>query len=119
MHRGHGGLEMGAGYIFDQGPSKSDIYFNYYATQVLHHLQGPNWKTWNLEMREFLINSQVKSADHDAGSWYFEDKHGRVGGRLYTTAMAVMTLEVYYRFLPLYEDQAVEAEQNDRDELLR
>jgi len=42
-----------------------------------------------------------------SGSWYFPDKHGEVGGRLYTTAMAVMTLEVYYRFLPLYGEASL------------
>ncbi len=119
MPKEHGGLEMGAGYIFDRGPSKTDIYFNYYATQVMHHLQGPNWKIWNQEMRDFLIDSQVKTAGHEAGSWYFEDKHGQVGGRLYTTAMAVMTLEVYYRFMPLYEDKAVEAEIKRQAQRLR
>ena len=32
----------------------------------------------------------------------FTGGRGEVGGRLYNTAMAVMTLEVYYRYLPLY-----------------
>jgi hypothetical protein len=36
------------------------------------------------------------------GSWHFNEKWGNVGGRLYTTALAAMTLEVYYRFMPLY-----------------
>lgn len=102
-------LELGSRYVFDQMPSKTDVYFNYYATQVMHHLQGPDWKTWNREMRDYLIESQVQGAGHDAGSWYFQNQHGQVGGRLYTTAMSVMILEVYYRFLPLYEDKAIEA----------
>ena len=37
-----------------------------------------------------------------AGSWHFPDRWGDVGGRLYTTALCAMTLEVYYRFMPLY-----------------
>ncbi len=109
LPRDHGMLELGSSFVMDNGPSKTDVYFNYYGTQVLHHLQTEDWKTWNVEMRDFLINTQDRSAGHLAGSWHFEDKHGNVGGRLYSTAMAVMILEVYYRFMPLYEDKAVEA----------
>jgi hypothetical protein len=111
-------LELGSNFIFDQMPSETDVYFNYYATQVMHHLQSPDWKTWNREMRNYLIETQVQGPGHEAGSWYFQDQHGQVGGRLYTTAMAVMILEVYYRFLPLYEDKAIEA-QNQGARVLR
>ena len=35
--------------------------------------------------------------------------HGvRMGGRLYTTCLSIMTLEVYYRFLPLYRRQVLQ-----------
>jgi hypothetical protein len=111
-------LELGSNFIFDQMPSETDVYFNYYATQVMHHLQSPDWKTWNREMRNYLIETQIQGPGHEAGSWYFQDQHGQVGGRLYTTAMAVMILEVYYRFLPLYEDKAIEA-QNQGARVLR
>ncbi len=93
------------------------MYFNYYASQALYHTGGKGWERWNSRMREYLVNSQA-TAGHEAGSWYFQDQHGQVGGRLYTTAMAVMILEVYYRFLPLYEDKAIEA-QNQGAKVLR
>ena len=88
------------------GPSKTNVYYNYYATQVMHHYGGSPWKRWNSKMREHLIATQA-AVGHEAGSWHFEDQHGDVGGRLYTTAMAVMTLEVYYRYMPLYGERAV------------
>lgn len=92
------------------GPSKNDMYFNYYATQVLHHYGGPEWVEWNVPMRESLIASQA-SDGHESGSWFFEDTHqsGAKGGRLYNTCLAIMTLEVYYRYLPLYGTRAVSA----------
>ena len=37
-----------------------------------------------------------------AGSWDTSDLWGSYGGRVYTTALATLTLEVYYRFLPIY-----------------
>lgn len=100
-------LDLGTEYLIDKGPSKTDIYFDYYATQVLHHRRDTHWQKWNEEMRDYLINTQEIGDTHRAGSWYFPDPHGMVGGRLYTTAMAVMTLEVYYRYMPLYDKQAI------------
>lgn len=95
-------LISGCDLLAQAGPADTDMYFNYYATLVLHHGQSPHWKKWNQTVREHLIRTQQKHG-HEAGSWFFPDQHGDVGGRLYTTAMAVMTLEVYYRFMPLYE----------------
>lgn len=80
----------------------NDIYYRYYATLLLYHVGGPLWEEWNKRCRDYLITTQSKKG-HEAGSWYFEDHFGREGGRLYTTAMAAMTLEVYYRFSPLYQ----------------
>lgn len=104
LHRESPLLVQGGDYLVELGPSDHDIYYNYYATQVLFHRQGNDWRSWNQKMRDFLIGTQVQKPGHLHGSWYFHDNHGKVGGRLYTTCMAVMTLEVYYRYLPLYEE---------------
>lgn len=97
----------GAMYIADTGPSRSDIYMNYYATQTLFQLNSLYWPKWNTKLREYLIQSQ-NQIGHEAGSWYFEDDarlpSNSVGGRLYCTALAAMTLEVYYRYMPIYLD---------------
>jgi len=82
------------------------MYWNYYATQVMHHFGGEPWQRWNPAMRDRLVATQSDQG-HEAGSWYFPDKYGDAGGRLYNTAMAVMILEVYYRYLPLYREEAV------------
>jgi hypothetical protein len=100
-------LVRGAAYLRSHGPSKSDMYYNYYATQVVHHLGGPAWPKWNETLREYLIKQQAQTG-HERGSWHFQDRHGNVGGRLYTTAMCAMILEVYYRHMPLYGTRAVE-----------
>ena len=106
------GLVDGVEALAAEGPSvgaEADMYYNYYATQVIkHYYDGQSeWKAWNVKMRDFLIKSQAKQGD-SAGSWHFgnKDHASRVGGRLYNTSMAAMTLEVYYRFLPLYGDKA-------------
>lgn len=94
-------LARGVRMLSKRGPSEHDLYYDYYATQVLRHYGGPEWTDWNLKMREFLINTQAKEG-HPSGSWYFPDKHGDQGGRVYNTAMAILILEVYYRHLPIY-----------------
>lgn len=104
LHRESPLLVSGGDYLAELGPSNHDIYYNYYATQVLFHRQGDDWKTWNQTTRDYLVGTQVKQPGHPSGSWYFPDNHGKVGGRFYTTCLAVMTLEVYYRYLPLYEE---------------
>ena len=97
----HGALELGASFVAGRGPSQTDMYFNYYTTLALHHIRNDEWERWNPKMRDYLVQTQERNG-HERGSWHFHDHHGQQGGRLYTTCMAIMTLEVYYRYLPLY-----------------
>ncbi|KAA5546945.1 hypothetical protein FYK55_00540 [Roseiconus nitratireducens] len=83
------------------GPTRTNVYHDYYATLALHHWRHRDWDRWNTELRDHLVRTQATEG-HEAGSWHFKDRWGDVGGRLYTTAMCTLTLEVYYRFLPLY-----------------
>lgn len=82
--------------------SDHDVYYWYYATQVLHHFGGSHWRQWNDVMRVELPKDQVKSG-REAGSWAPQaDRWGRNAGRLYTTCLSLYCLEVYYRHMPLY-----------------
>lgn len=78
------------------------LYYWYYATQVLHHIGGRHFREWNPAIRDLLVATQEKEG-HALGSWdpTFAD-HGNRGGRVYATSLAALTLEVYYRYLPLY-----------------
>lgn len=90
------------------GPSPNDSYYNYYATQVMKQYGGKEWEGWNVRMRDMLVSSQVQSG-HAAGSWYVDEGlSSEQGGRLYVTCMKTMMLEVYYRYMPLYAEQAEE-----------
>jgi hypothetical protein len=86
----------------EKAASLGEAYYFYYATQVLHHMEGPEFDLWNSRMREHLIRTQ-ETQGHKAGSWSPDGVDwGKAGGRLYATCMALITLEVYYRHLPLY-----------------
>jgi hypothetical protein len=83
-----------------------NIYYWYYATQVMHHVGGEPWKKWNAAVRDALLAMQDQEG-HRAGSWSphggaIGDIDSRQGGRIYMTSLALCTLEVYYRYLPLY-----------------
>ncbi|MDA7950813.1 MAG: terpene cyclase/mutase family protein, partial [Pirellulaceae bacterium] len=101
-------LIQGAEYLLSYPISKSakdrpDVYYWYYATQVMHHLGGKAWDEWNEDMRTFLPNTQVTKGK-EKGSWYnANDAWGSRTGRLYTTCLSLYNLEVYYRHLPIYE----------------
>jgi hypothetical protein len=84
--------------------ARKDAYYHYYATQVMYHFGGDAWKNWNLKMRDQLVESQVADKAHaDFGSWSSAgDTHAAAGGRLMVTSLNLLTLEVYYRYLPLY-----------------
>lgn len=101
-------LEQGVEWLSTQGPAVDNLYYNYYATQVLHHWEGDLWTRWNNVLRDRLVASQARNG-HERGSWYMpDDRHERFGGRLYCTSMATMILEVYYRHLPIYAQQSTE-----------
>ena len=78
-----------------------NIYYWYYGTQVMHHHGGSEWERWNVQMRDVLCNSQLTSG-HAAGSWDPRGEHAGAGGRIYMTSLAICTLEVYYRHLPVF-----------------
>jgi hypothetical protein len=76
----------------------------------MHHMQGDAWRFWNLGpdgsgrggMRDTLIARQDAGATprhgHQYGSWAPEAD----GGRVMSTSLSLLCLEVYYRHLPLY-----------------
>lgn len=105
----HPGLQAGVNFLLDRySPSirKPDIYYWYYATQVMHHMGGSNWERWNRRMRTVLVDLQETKEPH-AGSWAPQGDFSREGGRIYMTALAICTLEVYYRHLPLYREDVL------------
>ena len=104
-------LLSGARYLVQQQlPGETlrlrDTYYWYYATQVLKHVGGTEWETWNNSLRPLLIKTQQKSGDN-AGSWDpyspVPDRWAPFGGRLYVTTMNLLSLEVRHRLLPLYQ----------------
>jgi hypothetical protein len=100
-------LIAGANHLRSHLPAMSqrDAYYWYYATQVMFHMQGEYWTEWNAQLRDMLVNSQLKDGG-SSGSWSPDsptsEKWAAPGGRHYLTCLNLLMLEVYYRHLPLY-----------------
>jgi len=80
----------------------TNLYYWYYATMVLHQLGGPKWDEWNAQIRDTLVKAQRQDGPY-TGSWDPCTRWDRYAGRVYSTALAALTLEVYYRYMPFYD----------------
>jgi hypothetical protein len=107
---------QGTDWLLERLPSEGtvanpqrDTYYWYYATQVLFHMGSERWKKWYESLYPMLIRSQRQDGEF-VGSWdpngKIPDAWGRFGGRLYVTTLNLLSLEVYYRHLPIYEAAA-------------
>ncbi|NQU19892.1 MAG: PD40 domain-containing protein [Candidatus Nealsonbacteria bacterium] len=99
-------LTAGTAYMLENLPGKGggddNSYYWYYGTQVMFHLQGDRWQKWNAALSQMLIQTQEKDG-HLSGTWEPKDKWEGSGGRVYSTALRLLMLEVHYRHLPLYQ----------------
>lgn len=95
-----GGVQKLKAYPPEKHP---DVYYLYYATQVMHNMQGESWRFWNTGVdekgqkkfkgvRDFLLLWQddggTAEHPHQKGSW-----KGSPGGRLMATSLALLILE--------------------------
>lgn len=105
---GHQPLDEGVRLLLTRGHEPQAVYTNFYLSQILLQADHPAWPRWNAHNRDMLVRMQAR-AGHETGSWTFLEAETAPGGRLVHTALAVLTLEVYYRLLPIYGDEAVAA----------
>lgn len=108
LAREHPACNEAADFLMGDLPGEGiyNLYYWYYATLGMYQLQGNQWQRWNEALRAALVSRQVKQGPH-AGSWDTNALWGGHGGRVYTTALGALTLEVYYRFLPLFAGSAL------------
>ncbi len=87
-----------------------DYYYLYYGTLALYQHQGKIWEDWNTRMKEILPELQEKTGSN-AGSWNPQGgNHGNQMGRVITTGISTLSLEVFYRILPIYGFRDAEEE---------
>jgi hypothetical protein len=83
-----------------------DYYLWYNCTLAMFQAGGEPWTKWNDCVRDTIIKLQrPATAGCEHGSWDPADRWGNRGGRIYSTALAALTLEVYYRYALEGENQ--------------
>lgn len=103
--------DEGVAFVLEETPSESrveNLYYWYYATLAMHHEKsvgqndGSNrhsdsWNRWNRSLSKKLLSLQEKRSTN-AGSFPETSLWSSYGGRFYSTAMATLSLEAYYRY---------------------
>ena len=87
-------------FLLSNRPSRRtlNLYYWYYGTLAMFQRGGKDWEEWNAAMRDLMISEQ-RTVGPLAGSWDPRGVWGSYGGRIYSTAIATLSLEVYYRYL--------------------
>jgi len=90
-------LMMKALPVWDEASGGIDMYYWYYGTLAVYQVTGDPWKKWVKSMEPAIIEHQRKDGCAK-GSWDPVGPWGSEGGRVYSTALMVMCMEVYYRY---------------------
>ncbi len=77
-----------------------DMYYWYYATLAMFQVGGKHWDIWKKGMEKAMVETQRKDSDYCQykGSWDPVGPWGPDGGRVYSTAILALCLEVFYRY---------------------
>jgi hypothetical protein len=112
--RDNASMIRGADYLLENPPAlgtvrepQRDTYYWYYATLAMSHMGGERWQAWHDKLHPLIVNSQIRQGTY-SGSWDpkgpIPDRWGHHAGRLYVTTLNLLSLEVQYRKLRLYEE---------------
>jgi hypothetical protein len=74
------------------------FYSVYYCSQAMFQLGGNEWIDARPKLHKEILDNQAAN-----GSWLSPDGGSRPYGHNYCTAMAVLSLTVEYRYLPIYQ----------------
>ncbi len=107
ISRDHPACDEAANFLLSAPPGvgQPNFYYWYYGTLVMYQFQGDGWQRWNTAVATQLVGLQNKVGPR-AGSWDPDSVWGGYGGRIYSTALGAMCLEVYYRFSPVFGKRA-------------
>ena len=99
---------------WDEAAGTIDFYYWYYGTLAMFQVGGDKWKKWNDSMKTSIVDHQrMDKADDRYGSWDPLDPWAQDGGRVYSTSVCVMCLEVYYRYARVFGTHG-EAKEKDK-----
>jgi len=111
-------IDQAAEFLLEERPGEgqANYYYWYYGTVAMFQRQGDDWTRWNAALQSELLHRQRWDGTA-VGSWDPDDQWGGYGGRVYSTSLATLSLEVYYRYLPLHVQQSLQDRLTDRPEI--
>ena len=83
---------------WDEEGGSCDMYYWYYGTFAMNQWGGKHWKAWKKAIERALLKNQHQGKDNFTGSWDPVGPWGKEGGRVYSTAICTLILEVYFRY---------------------
>jgi hypothetical protein len=83
--------------VWDESRGTIDMYYWYYGTLAMHQFGGRGWDEWNRRLKDVVIANQVARGCGE-GSWAPLDPWGEEAGRVYSTSLMTLCMEVYYRY---------------------
>ncbi|MEM7201226.1 MAG: prenyltransferase/squalene oxidase repeat-containing protein [Planctomycetota bacterium] len=90
--------------IWDEDDGSVDHYYWYYGSYALYQMgkfKGKDyWGKWAKSLTKAVVKTQ-RDEGNFKGSWDPIGVWGEYGGRVYSTAILVLTLEAYYRYTRL------------------
>lgn len=101
-------LQMQLAYLARNPPrasvsSRDNNYYTWYiGTLASFFAGGKQWDAWNATLRPMAIDAATADNSHARGSWSAVSHWSDRGGRVYATAINVLTLTTYYRYVPAY-----------------
>ncbi|MFH1998386.1 MAG: prenyltransferase/squalene oxidase repeat-containing protein [Planctomycetota bacterium] len=79
--------------------SPVDYYYWYYGSYAMYQMGGRYWRMWKDKMISAVVENQITDPGNEMGSWDPQvDPWGDSGGRVYSTALCTLCLEVFYRY---------------------
>jgi hypothetical protein len=101
------------------GTGEDNVYYWYYGTLAMFQFQDDAWRQWNDALKSRLMVLQEPQSSYLSGSFPPDAIWGGYGGRVYSTAMSCLCLEVYYRYLPLYAKSKLAQDPTQRPEMIQ
>ena len=93
----HGDLMLRSLPAWDPDGFGNDMYYWYYGTYAMYQLGGAHWRRWEAAMKPAILDSRRTDGDRK-GSWDPSGPWGFSGGRVYSTALMALSIEVYFRY---------------------
>ena len=101
-HKTHEALRAGS-YLLQHPPDPAQPHFFYglyYTSQAMFQLGDNYWAEYRPKLHGLLLKANPPRVN---GAWYGKGFDDSTYGPAYATAMAVLSLTVEYRFLPIYQ----------------